>query len=49
VSCPVAPAFRTRLTVSVKKLFAPRADPAAPPRNRLNSTIPVWAQVANCG
>jgi hypothetical protein len=49
VSCPVAPALRSRLTVSERNDLAPRADPAAPPRSRLKITIPVCAQVANCG
>ncbi len=49
VNSPVAPACRMRLIVSVRKLFAPRAAPAAPPRSRENSTCPVSAQVASCG
>jgi hypothetical protein len=49
VNSPAAPAVRTRLTVSVTKLAAPRADPALPPRILLCATSPVTAMVASSG
>jgi hypothetical protein len=48
VSGPVAPAWRSRLMVSVRKLFAPRAagrSAAEPGEDHL----PVSGSVANCG
>ena len=49
VSGPLAPAERSRLTVSARKLAGPRALPALPPRSRVCRTCPVSARVASSG
>ena len=46
VSCPLAPAWRTRPTVSRRKWAAPRAVLARPSRSRDISTSPVPAAQA---
>ncbi len=49
ITVPDAPAWRVRLTDSVRNDFAPRAVPALPPRRREKRTCPLWARVAVAG
>ena len=49
VSCPAAPAWRSRDTVSVRNDLALRAAPALPPRIREKITCPVSGRVASRG
>ena len=48
-SCPLAPPWRTRLTVSRRKWAAPRAVLARPSRSRAISTSPVPAATVSSG
>ena len=45
----MAPAARTRLKISVRKLAAPRPEWALPPRRRECTTSPVPAMAATSG